>query len=86
MTSPLLEVEDLTKHFNVRQGLVLAKTIGVVRAVDGISFAVGRGETLALVGEFRLRQVNHGALRAAVDRSQQRHDPLRRCGHHRNAR
>ena len=47
----LLEVENLTKHFPVRRGLVLAKTIGVVRAVDGISFALAKGETLALVGE-----------------------------------
>ncbi|HEV3246306.1 MAG TPA: ABC transporter ATP-binding protein, partial [Beijerinckiaceae bacterium] len=49
--TPLLKVEGLTRHFNVRRGLVLAKTIGVVRAVDGISFSLERGETLALVGE-----------------------------------
>ena len=47
----LLEVAGLTRHFNVKRGLVLGKTIGVVRAVDGISFALDRGETLALVGE-----------------------------------
>ena len=48
---PLLEVADLTRHFNVRRGLLFGKTIGVVRAVDGISFSLERGETLALVGE-----------------------------------
>ena len=49
--STLLEVEGLTKHFNVRRGLIFGKTVGVVRAVDGISFSLERGETLALVGE-----------------------------------
>ena len=47
----LLEVVGLTRHFDVRRGLVLGKTVGVVRAVDGISFTLERGETLALVGE-----------------------------------
>src|SRR6185437_5575280 len=49
--SALLKVENLAKHYPVKRGLVLAKTIGVVRAVDGVSFSVDRGETLALVGE-----------------------------------
>ena len=52
LVSVLLEVEDLVRHFSVRSGLVLGKTVGVVRAVDGISFTLNRGETLALVGEF----------------------------------
>ncbi len=47
----LLEVAGLAKHYPVRRGLVLAKTVGAVRAVDGVSFALDRGETLALVGE-----------------------------------
>ena len=51
MTAPILEVIGLTKHFPVRRGLLRAKTVGVVRAVDGVSFALHRGETLALVGE-----------------------------------
>ncbi len=46
----LLEVEDLEKHFPIRGG-VPARVTGHVRAVDGISFSVGHGETLALVGE-----------------------------------
>jgi oligopeptide transport system ATP-binding protein len=46
----LLEVEGLTKHYPVRQGL-LGRAGGVVRAVDGVSFSIARGETLALVGE-----------------------------------
>ena len=48
--SALLEVEDLTKHFTVKRGLILGRTVGVVRAVDAISFSIDRGETLALVG------------------------------------
>src|ERR1700688_4730930 len=49
--SALLEVEGLTKHFAVKRGLILARSVGVVRAVDGVSFSLNRGETLALVGE-----------------------------------
>ncbi len=48
---PLLEVQDLAKYYPMRQGLLFGRTVGVVRAVDGISFALTRGETLALVGE-----------------------------------
>jgi oligopeptide/dipeptide ABC transporter ATP-binding protein len=50
MTEPLLAATDLVKHFPVRQGLLGRKT-GAVRAVDGVSLTLGRGETLALVGE-----------------------------------
>jgi len=46
----LLEVRDLKTHFPVRRGL-LGRTIGHVRAVDGISFTLGHGRTLGLVGE-----------------------------------
>lgn len=46
----LLEVRDLVKHFPIRDG-VLSRLTGAVRAVDGISFALARGETLGLVGE-----------------------------------
>jgi len=47
---PLLEVRDLVKHFPIRRG-VFGRIRGWVRAVDGVSFDVGRGETLGLVGE-----------------------------------
>ena len=47
---PFLEVRDLKVHFPIRRG-VLQKTIGHVRAVDGVSLAIAAGRTLALVGE-----------------------------------
>jgi oligopeptide transport system ATP-binding protein len=47
---PLLSVENLQVHFPMRSGL-LQRTTGFVKAVDGVSFAIGRGETLGLVGE-----------------------------------
>jgi len=46
----LLEVQDLKVHFPVRRG-ILRRTVGQVRAVDGVSFALREGRTLALVGE-----------------------------------
>lgn len=49
--TPLLRVNGLKKHFPVTRGLLVMKTIGWVKAVDGISFSIPQGETLALVGE-----------------------------------
>jgi oligopeptide transport system ATP-binding protein len=46
----LLEVRDLVKHFEVGGGM-FRKPAGLVRAVDGVSFSIRRGETLGLVGE-----------------------------------
>ncbi|MGE0580318.1 MAG: ABC transporter ATP-binding protein [Reyranella sp.] len=51
MTAHLLSVADLTKHFPARRGVIFQSTVGTVRAVDGLSFHVAPGETLALVGE-----------------------------------
>ncbi len=47
---PLLEVIDLQTHFPIRRG-VLQRTVGWVKAVDGVSFHLRKGETLGLVGE-----------------------------------
>ena len=47
---PLLQVDDLKTHFPVRRGL-LQRVVDHVRAVDGVSFSINRGETLGLVGE-----------------------------------
>jgi oligopeptide transport system ATP-binding protein len=48
---PILRVRDLVKHFPVTQGVVFRRTIGQVRAVDGVSFDLHKGETLGVVGE-----------------------------------
>jgi oligopeptide/dipeptide ABC transporter ATP-binding protein len=49
--SAVIQVEDVAKHFPVTKGLLFSRTTGHVKAVDGISFTIGRQETLGLVGE-----------------------------------
>ena len=49
--TPLLRSKDLKKHFPVVKGLILSKTIGWIKAVDGIDFEVWPGDTFGLVGE-----------------------------------
>jgi oligopeptide transport system ATP-binding protein len=51
MSDTLLELRDLKKHFPVMKGVIFQKPIGWVKAVDGVSYAIGTGETLGLVGE-----------------------------------
>jgi peptide/nickel transport system ATP-binding protein len=48
--APLLEVRHLAMHFPVKSGLLLRET-ATLKAVDGVSFSIGEGETLGLVGE-----------------------------------
>ena len=50
MTEALLEVTDLVKDFTVSSGM-FGGTTGVLRAIDGVNFTIGCGETLGLVGE-----------------------------------
>jgi len=47
----LVSVKDLKKHFPITQGIIIQRQIGAVKAVDGVSFNIHRGETLGLVGE-----------------------------------
>ncbi len=51
MPIPLLEARDLKKHFPVTRGLLLARTTGMIKAVDGIDFQIWPGQTVSLVGE-----------------------------------
>ena len=48
---PILRVEDLKVHFPVTKGIVIQRQVATVKAVDGVSFTIKRGETLGLVGE-----------------------------------
>jgi oligopeptide transport system ATP-binding protein len=67
MAEALLEVRDLKKHFRVK-GAGLWKAAGSVKAVDGISFAVNRGETLGLVGESGCGKTTTSKLVLAAER------------------
>jgi ABC-type oligopeptide transport system ATPase subunit len=51
MADELLVVEDLEKYFPVTRGIIFQKQIAAVKAVDGVTFTVKRGETLGVVGE-----------------------------------
>ena len=51
MREPLLQVDDLHKHFPIKQGILIERKVDEVRAVDGVSFDIAEGETLGLVGE-----------------------------------
>ena len=51
VSGPLLRVDDLKVHFPVMRGVVMQREVATVRAVDGVSFSLARGETLGLVGE-----------------------------------
>ena len=47
----LITVSDLKMHFPIVEGIVISRTVATVKAVDGISFDIKKGETLGLVGE-----------------------------------
>jgi oligopeptide transport system ATP-binding protein len=63
----ILEVRDLSKHFQVSTGFFGSKT-GTVRAVDGVSFSIRRGETLGLVGESGCGKTTTGRCILQLDR------------------
>ena len=47
----ILDVRNLVKYFPITRGILFKKQVGTVKAVDGISFQLRKGETLGLVGE-----------------------------------
>ncbi|MES2693081.1 MAG: oligopeptide/dipeptide ABC transporter ATP-binding protein [Verrucomicrobiota bacterium] len=51
MPEPLLQLTDVKTHFPISQGFLFKRHVGTVRAVDGVTLSVGRGEVLGLVGE-----------------------------------
>ena len=61
MNTPLLDIRNLAKHFPITAGF-LGKTVGAIKAVDGVSFSVGQAETLGLVGESGCGKTTTGRL------------------------
>ena len=51
MGGTLIDVQDLVMHFPVTEGILIPKVVARVKAADGISFSIRKGETLGLVGE-----------------------------------
>jgi len=65
---PLLSVRDLAVHFGISKGFLFSRSIGAVRAVDGVSFDIGRGETVGLVGESGCGKSTTGRAIARLNR------------------
>ena len=93
-SSPLVEVEHLKLHFPIKQGILVDREVGRVHAVDDVTFSLGEGETLGLVGEsgcgkttlsralMRLIDATEGSIRFRgndiTNASRKQMEPLRR--------
>jgi oligopeptide/dipeptide ABC transporter ATP-binding protein len=62
LSRPLVEVQNLVKHYPVVQGVIRQRQIGAVRAVDDVSFTVSEGATVGLVGESGCGKTTAGRL------------------------
>ncbi len=95
MAEPLLKVRGLAVHFPIKQGILLERRVGAVKAVDGVDLDVYKGKTLGLVGEsgcgkstlgraiLRLTTPTAGqVIYDGVDLAQLRGDELRRQRRH----
>ena len=77
---PLLRVRGLRMYFPIHSG-IFRRRVGEVKAVDDVSFDIAAGETLGLVGEFGLRQVDDGAGDPAALCPDRRRGAARRARH-----
>ncbi len=66
--APLLQVRNLKKHFPITEGILIQKAVAHVKAVDGVSFDIRRGETLGLVGESGCGKTTTGRCILQLDR------------------
>ncbi len=65
----ILEAQGLTKHFPITRGLLFSRTLGTVKAVDGIDFTLRQGETLGIVGESGCGKTTTARLVLSLERA-----------------
>ena len=78
----LVRLEDLKVWFPIKSGIVLDRHIGDIKAVDGVTIDIHRGETLGLVGRVGVREVHGRPGDPAAVQADVRPDRVRREGHH----